>query len=173
VACPNGDLLAIWYSCLTETGRELGIAASRLHRGSDEWEEADVFWGAPDRNDHASALYVDPAGTIYHFNGLGRPAWGALATIMRRLRIMGTWSRAGLIMPEHGLRHMPIESVFQTKGLSDRLCDAALPAAAAPPYSSAKTAVNWTDGRGDSEPQFGRPKELDRRYPRGCGSVTG
>ena len=30
VNCPNGDLLAIWYTCRTEPGRELGIVASRL-----------------------------------------------------------------------------------------------------------------------------------------------
>ena len=28
--CPNGDLLAIWYSCVRERGRELNLLASRL-----------------------------------------------------------------------------------------------------------------------------------------------
>jgi len=117
VGCPNGDLLAIWYSCRNEPGRELTIVASRLRRGSNEWEEADLFWNAPDRNDHASALYLHDNGTIFHFNGLGAGGtWGALATIMRKSQDNGvTWSRARLIMPEHGLHHMPIESVFQTK----------------------------------------------------------
>lgn len=117
VACPNGDLLAIWYSCRTEPGRELGIVASRLRQGSDVWDEAAPFWDAPDRNDHASALYLHDDGTIFHFNGLGAAGtWGALATIMRSSRDNGvTWSRAHIIMPEHGLHHMPIESVFQTK----------------------------------------------------------
>lgn len=115
VAGPNGDLLAIWYTCRNEPGRELGIAASRLRRGSDEWEEADPFWNAPDRNDHASALYLHDDGTIYHFNGLGAAGtWGGLATIMRTSVDNGvTWSKARLIMPEHGLHHMPIESVFR------------------------------------------------------------
>jgi formylglycine-generating enzyme len=117
VACPNGDLLAIWYSCRNEPGRELGIAASRLRRGSDQWDEADLFWDAPDRNDHASALFLNENGTIFHFNGLGAGGtWGALATIMRTSKDNGvTWSKARLIMPEHGLHHMPIESVFQTE----------------------------------------------------------
>ena len=117
VACPNGDLLAIWYTCRSEPGRELGIAASRLRQGSDEWEQADPFWNAPDRNDHASALYLHDDGTIYHFNGLGAAGtWGALATVMRTSTDNGaTWSKARLIMPEHGPRHMPIESVFQTQ----------------------------------------------------------
>ena len=114
VACPNGDLLAIWYTCRTEPGRELGIAASRLRRGNQEWEEADPFWDTPDRNDHAPALYLHADGTIFHFNGLGAAGtWGALAAIMRTSTDNGaTWSRATLIMPEHGVHHMPIESVF-------------------------------------------------------------
>ncbi|MHC4863245.1 MAG: formylglycine-generating enzyme family protein [Planctomycetota bacterium] len=30
VACANGDLLTIWYTCVSESGRELAIVASRL-----------------------------------------------------------------------------------------------------------------------------------------------
>jgi len=117
VNCPNGDLLAIWYTCRTEPGRELDIAAARLRYGADSWEPAAPFWGAPDRNDHASALYVDGQGTLYHFNGLSAHAtWGSLATIMRRSTDSGaTWSKARLIMPEHGLHHMPVETVIRLR----------------------------------------------------------
>jgi len=84
VNCPNGDLLAAWYTCADEPGRELGIVAARLPYGQDEWQVASDFWDAPDRNDHATALWVDEKGTIYHFNGLSAAAtWGSLATIMR------------------------------------------------------------------------------------------
>ncbi len=117
VNCPNGDLLAIWYTCGTEPGRELGIVASRLPYGADQWQVASSYWDAPDRNDHASALWVDDDGTIYHFNGLSAAAtWGNLATVMRTSRDNGaTWSKARLIMPEHGLHHMPVESVIGTR----------------------------------------------------------
>ncbi len=117
VNCPNGDLLAIWYTCRTEPGRELGIVASRLPYGQDQWQVASDFWDAPDRNDHASALWVDEKGTLYHFNGLSAAAtWGSLATIMRTSSDNGaTWSKARLIMPEHGVHHMPIESVIRTR----------------------------------------------------------
>ncbi len=117
VECPNGDLLAIWYSCIEEPGRELCIVASRLRAGQEEWDEADLFWDAPDRNDHASALWFDGDQTLYHFNGLSVAAtWGNLATVMRTSTDNGvTWSKAKLINPEHGLRHMPIESVFRTQ----------------------------------------------------------
>ncbi len=117
VNCPNGDLLAIWYTCRNEPGRELGIVGSRLPYGEDEWQVASNFWDAPDRNDHAPALWVDRQGTLYHFNGLAAAAtWGSLATILRTSTDNGaTWSKARLIMPQHGLHHMPIESVVQTR----------------------------------------------------------
>jgi sulfatase modifying factor 1 len=127
VECPNGDILAIWYTCRTEPGRELGIAASRLRRGSDEWEPASPFWDTPGRNDHAPALWRDENGRLYHFNGLSTAAtWGNLATILRTSDDNGaTWSRARLIKPEHGLRHMPVESVFRTReGVIVLPCDA-------------------------------------------------
>jgi hypothetical protein len=116
VDCPNGDLLAVWYSCVSEPGRELGLLASRLRRGAEEWEPASVFWDAPDRNDHAPALWHDGRGTLYHFVGLSAAAtWGNLATVMRTSTDSGaTWSQARLILPDHGMRHMPVESVFET-----------------------------------------------------------
>ena len=159
VQCPNGDLLAIWYTCRTEPGRELGIVASRLPYGQTEWQKASSFWDAPDRNDHASALWADEKGTLYHFNGLSAAGtWGSLATIMRTSRDSGaTWSRARLIMPEHGLHHMPIESVFRlTDGTILVPCDAV-------PGGSGGSAVllskdnarTWTDpAEGKEIPSF-------------------
>ena len=127
VPCPNGDLLALWYTCIEEPGRELGIACSRLRHGQEEWEPAAPFWDTPDRNDHATALYLDEAGTIWHFNGVSAAAtWGSLATILRTSTDSGaTWSPARIIMPEHGLHHMPVESVIHTRAGALMLpCDA-------------------------------------------------
>jgi len=42
--CKNGDLLAIWYTCFREPGRELALAASRLRYEAEEWDDADLFW---------------------------------------------------------------------------------------------------------------------------------
>jgi formylglycine-generating enzyme required for sulfatase activity len=110
--CPNGDLLAIWYSTVQEHTRELVVAASRLRWGSQEWDPADFFWGAPDRNNHAPAIWCD-GQTIYHFNGISAAAtWGNLALVMRTSRDNGvTWSKARLINPAHGVGTMPTESV--------------------------------------------------------------
>jgi len=127
VECPNGDLLAVWYSCNSEPGRELCILESRLRRGRQEWDPAAPFWDAPDRNDHAPALWFDGKDTIYHFNGLSAAAtWGNLATVLRTSKDNGvTWSKARLIIPEHGTRHMPVESVFRTReGFIILPCDA-------------------------------------------------
>ncbi len=164
VGCPNGDLLAIWYTCRTEPGRELGIVASRLRRGSADWEQADLFWNAPDRNDHASALFLHPNGTIYHFNGLAAAGtWGALATVMRTSTDNGaTWSKARLIMPEHGLHHMPIESVFRTKkGAIVVPCDAVTRGSGGSAVLiSTDEGATWTDpGEGRPQPQFGAGKK--------------
>ncbi len=127
VPCPNGDLLAIWYSCWEEPGRELCLLASRLRPDRDEWDPASPFWDVPDRNDHAPALWFDGKSTIYQFVGLSVAAtWGNTATVMRTSRDSGaTWSRARLIIPEHGTRHMPVESVFMTReGYIILPCDA-------------------------------------------------
>jgi formylglycine-generating enzyme required for sulfatase activity len=117
VECPNGDLLAIWYTCEEEDGRELAVAGSRLRHGAEEWEPASPFWNAPDRNDHCPGLWFDGHDTIYHFNGLSAAAtWGNLAIIMRTSRDNGaTWSRARLIVPEHGFRQMVGEPAFRTR----------------------------------------------------------
>ena len=126
-ACPNGDLLAIWYSTRTEPGRELAIVAARLRHGSTEWEPAAPFWDAADRNDHASALLWDNKETLYHFNGLSTDGtWDKLALILRTSTDNGaTWSKARLINAEHGRRNMPIAGVFQTRSGAIVLpCDA-------------------------------------------------
>lgn len=159
VNCPNGDLLAIWYTCAREPGRELGIVASRLPYGEDEWQVASSFWDAPDRNDHASALWVDEKGTICHFNGLSSAAtWGSLATIMRTSTDNGaTWSKARLIMPEHGLHHMPIESVIRTKeGAILVPCDAVTGGqGGSAVLVSRDDGESWVDpGEGRADPEF-------------------
>jgi len=115
VECPNGDLLACWYSCLAEKNRELVQAASRLRWGADEWEQASPFWNAPDRNDHAPAMWFDGKDTIYHFSGMSFGAgYNNMVIIMRTSTDNGaTWSRARIIAPGHTGGHMPVEAVFR------------------------------------------------------------
>jgi sulfatase modifying factor 1 len=116
-ACPNGDLLSIWYSTTSEKSRKLTVVASRLRRGSEQWEQASTFWDAPDRNDHGNAVMWDGEQTIYNFNGLGTDGtWGKLALVMRTSTNNGTsWSKGRLINPLHSLRHQVIAGASKTR----------------------------------------------------------
>lgn len=158
-ACPNGDLLAIWYSTTSETAREHGLAASRLRRGNTEWEAAEPFWNAPGRNDHGEALWWDGGDTLYHFNGLGAAGtWGSLALVLRTSTDNGaTWSKARIINPDHGLRNMPISNVIRTReGRIMLTCDAATGGSGGSAvHISDDQGQTWTDpGRGKPAPSF-------------------
>jgi len=125
--CPNGDLLAIWYTTNREAGRELAVTAARLRQGATEWEPATPFWDVPDRNDHASALMWDGKDTIYHYNGVCSDAtWGKLALFLRTSTDNGaTWSGPRWMNTEHGLRNMPIaRAIMTSKGHHILPCDA-------------------------------------------------
>ena len=120
--CPNGDLLAIWYTCHDEHGRELAQAASRLRPGQKQWEEASLFFYTPDRNNHAPALgYDDKTGMLFHFTGVSAAKSRSLSAIaMRTSKDSGkTWSAPRLIQPEFQEGHLPSEPFFRT--LDDQL----------------------------------------------------
>ena len=92
--CSNGDLLAVWYSCVDEGGPELTNVASRLRLGSGEWEPASPFWDGADINDHAPKVWWDGVKTLYHF------ARGRDENIMRTSLDNGvTWSKASILHP--------------------------------------------------------------------------
>ncbi len=152
VSCANGDLLAIWYTCVSETGRELAIVGSRLRQGAEEWEPASLFWDQPDRNDHTSALWRDEKGTLYHFNGYSvAGTWGPLAVLLRTSTDHGaTWSKARLILPEHHRRQMPVQSIFRAKqGEIILPCDAVTGGAGGTAlYVSRDNGQSWTDALG-------------------------
>jgi len=115
VECPNGDLLACWYTCESERNRELGQAASRLRWGADEWEPASEFWDVPGRNDHAPAMWFDGKDTIYHISGLSFAGeHSAMAVILRTSKDSGrTWSRARFALPSFEGGHMPVEAFLR------------------------------------------------------------
>jgi len=152
VQCANGDLLATWYTCISETGRELAIVASRLRYGTEQWEPASMFWNQPDRNDHTSALWCDADGTLYHFNGFSVAAtWGPLAVLLRTSSDNGqSWSKARIILPEHNRRQMPIESIFRMRDGRILLpCDAVTGGSGGTAiYLSSDNGRTWTDARG-------------------------
>ncbi|GDY07404.1 hypothetical protein LBMAG52_08900 [Planctomycetia bacterium] len=96
--CPNGDLLAVWFSTLGETDLTTANAASRLRFGAKEWEPASSFWDAQDVNDHAPKIWWDGNKTLYHIVE-GRQHGDIL---LRRSTDNGvTWSKAE-VMRAHG-----------------------------------------------------------------------
>ena len=115
VECPNGDLLAIWYTGIGERERNMAVAASRLVWGAKRWQAASPFWDPPDRNDTALSMWFDDEKTIYHFNSLSISSnWARMAVIMRTSTDSGaTWSKARLILPEHDRQHQISEAVIR------------------------------------------------------------
>jgi formylglycine-generating enzyme required for sulfatase activity len=103
--CPNGDLLAVWYSCVDEAGTELNNLASRLRFGRHTWEPASVFWDGADINDHAPKLWWDGERTLFHF------ARGQVENIMRTSTDNGaTWSQAITTQPVGEWGNAPIRT---------------------------------------------------------------
>ncbi len=103
--CPNGDLLAVWYSCVDEAGTELNNLASRLRRGATEWEPASLFWDGADVNDHGPKVWWDGERTLFHF------ARGLSENIVRTSTDNGaTWSKARLTQPVSEFSNAPIKT---------------------------------------------------------------
>jgi hypothetical protein len=96
--CPNGDVLAAWYTCVDERGRELAQAASRLRVGSDTWEPASFFFGVPDVNCHAPVLLTH-GKRIYHFCTMSLHGWDYASDIVRWSDDNGvTWSKPRIML---------------------------------------------------------------------------
>lgn len=64
----NGDLLALYYSSFHEYDPEVGLIATRLRFGADEWDMPSMMFDMPGANDHAPLLWNDD-GTIWLFWG--------------------------------------------------------------------------------------------------------
>ena len=114
--CDNGDLLAIWFTCDEESGREMVILESRLKPGATEWTEPREFFRVPDRNVTGSSL-LNNNGTLIHMNGMeAAGTWETLAMVMRTSTDNGaTWSRSRMVAPEHARRHQVIAGSSITK----------------------------------------------------------
>ena len=116
VACPNGDLLATWYTTTEEPSPKLAVAAARLRRGAEQWDEPDLFYKVPDRNMHATAVWWDGGETLYHIQGVSvARGWSNLAILCRTSTDNGaTWSRPTWIDRRH-VQGSPIAGMKQFK----------------------------------------------------------
>jgi len=116
VECPNGDLIAIWYTCHDEHGRELALAGSRLRYRSDQWQPASLFFYVPDRNNHAPALWFDEKNNdIFHFSGVSAAKSRSRSVVaMRKSYDSGaTWSGPRIIVQGFERDHLPSEPVIR------------------------------------------------------------
>ena len=114
--CPNGDVLACWYTCVSESGREMAQACSRLRVGSDKWEPASLFFDVPDVNDHAPVLFCD-GKRIYHFCTQSLRGWDDSSNIVRWSDDKGvTWSHPRIILSRDDPQRLSQPcSAFQAK----------------------------------------------------------
>lgn len=122
--CPGGDLLAIWFSCDAESGREMVVLSSRFHDG--RWSAASLFFKVPDRNMTGSALCLLPDGRILHLNGVGNSGdWQNLALCVHSSGDGGfSWS-APKMVTRHGRRHQVIAGTLVLgDGSLVQCCDA-------------------------------------------------
>jgi len=127
--CPNGDLLAVWFSTIGETDLTTSNAASRLRLGAKEWEPASPFWDAQDVNDHAPKIWWDGDRTLYHFV----EARNHGDNLVRRSTDNGvTWTKAEAIRPRGEPAKNPI-----------RLKDGVI----AMPYDNASLLISRDNGR--------------------------
>jgi len=100
--CPNGDVLACWYTTKSESGRELAQAASRLVAGTGRWQPASLFFDVPDVNDHAPVL-LSHGDRIYHFASQSMRGWDETSNVLRTSRDNGaTWSEPRIIARREG-----------------------------------------------------------------------
>lgn len=154
-ALPNGDLLAIWFTTVTERGREMIVAGARLRAGAREWDKPDVFFQVADRNLTGQTLWWDGKKTVYHISGVGvGDDWKRLSLVMRKSTDNGaTWDTPQIIGPEYSLRHQPIDAMIQTS-------DGAIVFLADADWSSnGGTSVHITHDQGKtwSDPGEGKP----------------
>jgi len=123
--CPNGDVLAAWYTCVGESDRQLAQAASRLRAGSDTWDPASLFFGVPDVNCHAPVLLRD-GKRIYHFCTQSLQGWDNATNIVRWSDDSGaTWSKPRIMLPRTSPDRLsqPCSAFVATDGTLVLACD--------------------------------------------------
>lgn len=125
--CDNGDIIAAWFSANEENGRGMVVLSSRLRKGADSWEPAQLFYKVPDRNMTGTSIFNNKKGEIYHFNGVEAAGdWQNLMVVMRKSNDNGfTWSQSKIIASEHSKRHQVISGTsYTSKGWILQACDA-------------------------------------------------
>jgi formylglycine-generating enzyme required for sulfatase activity len=125
--CDNGDLLAAWFSANQENGRGMVVLSSRLEKGADAWQPAQLFFSVPDRNVTGTSLRNDGHGMLIHLNGVEAAGdWQNLMMVERVSTDNGLhWSAPRIVAGEHTKRHQVIAGCAVTsRGWMLQTCDA-------------------------------------------------
>lgn len=126
--CPDGSLLAIWFSCANENGREMVILSSRLEAGATEWSAPRPFFRIPDRNMTGCSLYYDEQrAVLIHLGGVEASGWWRNLAIARRFSWDGgrTWTRPEIVNGNHDVGNQLVAGMSCTAdGTLIQVCDA-------------------------------------------------
>ena len=123
--CPNGDVLAVWYTTDREEGRECAQAACRLRAGSDKFDPPSFFSGTPDCNTHAPVLLGD-GKKLYHFFTQSFAGWDDSADCLRTSDDGKTWPHVRKVVGPTGSMSLgqapngPIYQLGPSGGAPDR-----------------------------------------------------
>jgi sulfatase modifying factor 1 len=150
-ACPNGDVLLVWYSTVAEEGRECSQAVSRLRAGSDAWEPPSVFFHVPDCNSHAPVLLSD-GKRLYHFFTQSLAGWDDAAEGLRVSEDNGaTWSAPRIILSREDPLRMsqPCSALVAKDGKLVLAVDGDFGHRDERVLTSADGGATWKVGRGD------------------------
>lgn len=156
--CPNGDVLAVWYSTVAEEGAECAQAASRLRADTGKWDSPSFFFGTPDCNTHAPVLLCD-GKRLYHFCTQSLNGWDDAAECLRTSDDNGAnWSRPRIILTrEDPLRMSQPCSAFVAKnGKLVLAVDGDYGHRDERVMTSADRGQTWRVGRGDLKKAAGK-----------------
>jgi formylglycine-generating enzyme required for sulfatase activity len=170
--CPNGDVLACWYTTVSESGRELAQACSRLRVGADRWEPASLFFDVPDVNDHAPVLFSD-GKRVYHFCTQSLAGWDNASNIVRWSDDNGaTWSKPRIILSRDDPKRLSQPcSAFQAKdGTLVLACDGDNHRDERVMISKDR-GMSWTVGKGDMRATCGKYAIHPAIVPASDGSI--
>lgn len=170
--CPNGDVLAAWYTTVSEEGRELAQASARLPAGAERWEPAEPFFDVPGVNDHAPVLLRD-GDRIHHFFTQSLRGWDDASDVVRHSDDDGrTWSKPRIVLSRDDPRRMsqPCSAYVAKDGTlllavdGDGHRDERV-------LRSADRGLTWTLGKGDLRKAAGAYAIHPAIVPRADGAV--
>ncbi len=117
VVCPNGDLLAVFFSATspsTEYWPDVSFLATRLRFGSNEWDPPSRFYDFGDVNDQSSLLWYD-GEQLWSFSG-GRYLGGMPFRMQTSKDGGATWSPfwfPEIVGETAGYTEQPVNTVFR------------------------------------------------------------